>query len=117
MAAVILQPHNRRWACPSCNVTAVSREIVKPGEVVSKLHRCAGQKGLLVPFVEVVGVDLAKHSHVHRIVERGDWAGTEQGLMTDADGKVVMAVQTEREDGYDTHVFPAAAGLTTREPQ
>jgi hypothetical protein len=74
------------------------------------MHPCRGQKGLTVPYVEFHGVELAKNAARHVAVERGDYVGNEKGVTTDAEGKAVMAVRTERPDGsYDCAVFAPSA--------
>jgi hypothetical protein len=48
----------------------------------------------------------------HKVIYREDYVGQERGLVY-KDGKPVMALQTEREDGYDTIVFPGTATVRT----
>ena len=47
MPPVLLTPL-RRWACPNCKQTAITREA-KPH---ARFHTCVGLKGLTAPFVE-----------------------------------------------------------------
>lgn len=100
----------RRWQCPSCDAT----HVTKTPAVITPLHPCRGQKGLSVPYVEVVkGTELRKNSTRHVAVERGDYIGDESGVVHDGDRRAVMAVRTEREDGsYDCHVFAPVATAT-----
>lgn len=102
----LLDP-SKRWECPSCGLQHVTREP-RPH---TPMHPCPGLRGLLAPFVEVVG-ELKKNSVRHVAVEREDYIGDEQGV-----GRV-MAVRTERADGSnDCHVFaPAASGLGKANP-
>lgn len=104
---ILLDP-SRRWECPSCN-----RQLKTDRPVTQiPLHPCKEQRGLMVPFVEVHGVELPKHAARHVVVERGDWVGSEH-VQTDGEGRPVMAVRTERPDGsYDTHVLAPAATAT-----
>jgi hypothetical protein len=102
---VILNP-SKRWQCPSCDAQHVTTEA-RPH---TPFHSCRGQKGLTVPYVEVSGVEYRKNSSRHVVVERGDWVGSEKGVRTDAEGKAVMAVRTERADGsFDCAVFAPSA--------
>lgn len=102
----------KRWECPSCGRRHVTREP-RPH---SELHACPAQHGLMVPFVEVHGTELKKHSVRHVPVEREDYVGTEEGVRFDSEGRAVMAVRTERADGSnDCHVFATAATASTRE--
>lgn len=74
------------------------------------MHPCKGQKGLLVPYVQVHGVELAKNAARHVPVERGDYIGSELGVAHDTEGKAIQAVRTERPDGsYDCAVFAPSA--------
>lgn len=101
----ILDP-TRRWQCPSCE----RQHVTHDPRVVTPMHPCTAQKGLMVPYVEVHGIELAKHSARHVVVERGDYVGGEQGLRTDAEGRVAMGVSTERADGSnDFTVFAPTA--------
>lgn len=106
----LLDP-TRRWECPSCGQQTVTQKPVS----TFPLHACRGQKGLTVPFVEVVGRELRKHSTRHRIVEREDYVGSEL-VQTDGEGRPVMAVQTDRADGSnDSHILvPVATGSLRR---
>jgi hypothetical protein len=94
----------RRFECPSCN-----RQVAKRvAGVVTEMHPCPKFAGLTTPMVEVRGAELRKNSVVHRVVERGDWVGKEQGVPL-VNGQAVMAVRTERSDGYDTNVYAPVA--------
>lgn len=102
--AVPLLNAEKRWECPSCGGQHVTHE---PRPHVP-MHPCKGLGGLLAPFVEVHG-DLVKGSVQHRVVEREDYVGDEQGVPM-IDGRPIMAVRTERADGSnDVHVFPGTA--------
>ena len=91
----------RRWACPNCSFTDVTHEA-RPH---TRYHTCPGLRGLTAPMVPA-------GSRVKvTAVEREDYVGTEQ-VQTDAEGRPVMAVVTERPDGSnDVTVFaPTANG-------
>ncbi len=107
--ATILQPPTRYWSCPSCT----AQHVTHLAQAHTPLHPCAGRLGVLVPYVEVHPGRLVKPAdrRHHRVIERGDYQGTERGLRYDANGRPYMAVHTERPDGsHDTAVFaPAAA--------
>lgn len=80
------------------------------------MHPCKAQKGLMVPYVEVHGVELSKHKVRHVPVERGDYVNGEIGVVHDGEGRAVQAVRTEREDGsYDCHVFAPTATIRTEQ--
>lgn len=108
---MILEPPVRRFECPSCGRQETSRQT----GAVTIGHACPKVAGLSVPYVEVMGSELRKHSVRHVVVERGDWIGDERGVMRDIEGRAVMAVHTERADGsHDTQVFaPSATGTHT----
>jgi hypothetical protein len=109
VAVVILIPE-RHWECPSCRVQHVTR-IQLPHV---PMHQCRAKALMLVPYVEVPPgqSELKKGAVTHRVIERGDYIGSERGIRHDAEGRAVMAVHTERADGsHDTHVFAPAARL------
>jgi len=105
--AVPILAVEKHWECPSCGRQHVTKKPV----VTSELHHCAALNGMIAPFVEVESnAGIAKGSMRLVAVERGDFIGKEVGVRTDAEGKAIMAVQTERADGsHDTHVFAPAA--------
>lgn len=95
----ILQPE-RRWACPSCDLTDVTREA----QPHTRMHACRGLKGLTAPMVPA-GI----HAE-HRAVEREDYINGDL-VQTDGEGRPVMAVYTHRDDGIDCTVYaPTATG-------
>ena len=87
----------RRWACPSCDLTDVTHEA-KPH---SRMHPCAGLAGLTAPMVP------AGTSAKHEAVERGDYIGSDLVQLTD--GRPVMSVVTTRDEGQDCTVFAPTA--------
>ena len=91
----------RRWVCPNCKQTAITREA-KPH---SRMHACAGLRGILAPLVEE-GVKVQVTA-----VDREDYVGAEL-TQTDETGRPVMAVRTDYADGRnDTVVLaPTATG-------
>jgi hypothetical protein len=103
MNVPILTPE-QRWECPTCGAQHVTHEA-RPHV---PMHPCAGLAGFSVPYARVDGTDL--RGVVHRVIERGDYIGGEKVQLT-GDGRPVMAVHTETEDGYDTHAYaPVATG-------
>lgn len=110
MTPPILDP-TRRWECPSCGAQHITRDP-RP---VTPMHQCREHHGLDMPFAEVRAgrLELGRGTVTHRIIERGDWVGKEQGIRM-VDGRAVMAVHTERADGHDTHVFAPIATATAR---
>lgn len=97
---VMLNPPARRWYCPNClaEVETVGRRAGIP------LHPCPQLAGLSAPLVPAgVPADV-------RAVERQDYIGGDM-VHTDGDGRPVMAVVTERDDGQDAAVMaPTAVG-------
>lgn len=105
----ILDP-TRKWQCPSCGL----QHLTKDQRVITPMHPCPKLKGIMAPYVEIThGNELKKHSFAHRVIEREDYVGKEKGIMTNEDGKAIMAVHTEREYGHDTTVFPGTATFYT----
>lgn len=89
------------WVCPNCDVQSVTTEA-RPH---TRFHTCLGLRGLTAPLVKV-GTRVKVTA-----VEREDYVGGES-VQTDAGGRPVMAVVTERDDGMDTAVFaPTATGI------
>lgn len=86
----------QRWTCPACTDTAVTYGSA------DRFHPCRGLAGLLAPMV-LEGV----RAHV-RAVLREDYVGRED-VRRDGDGRPVMAVVTERDDGRDCAVFAPTA--------
>jgi hypothetical protein len=75
------------------------------------MHPCKALSGFLAPFARVDGSDL--QGVVHRVVEREDYIAGEH-VRLDGEGRPVMAIRTERADGYDTHVYAPTATATAR---
>lgn len=96
----VLLKSEHRWSCPNCTTTVVTYL----SEPHSKMHACKGLHGMTVPMVS----DGVK-SRVYA-VERGDYIGKE--LVTlDGEGRPIMSVITERDDGQDCTVYaPTAFG-------
>jgi hypothetical protein len=88
----------RRWTCPNCPVTDVTREP-RPH---TRFHTCRGLKGLTAPLVPA-GTRCKVEA-----VERGDWVGKEM-VQTDGEGRPIMAVVTTRDDGQDCAVLAPCA--------
>ena len=90
----------RRWYCPNCGLTDMTREA-RPH---TRFHTCPKLRGLTAPMLPV-GVKAKVTAH-----EREDYVGTER-VQTDTEGRPVMAVVTTRDNGQDVAVFaPAATG-------
>ena len=98
--AVLLKPPERRWECPLCPQTAVTRQV----EPHSQMHTCAGLAGLTAPMVPA-GTRCKVEAH-----EREDYVGGEI-VQVDANGRPVMSVTITREDGMDCTVYPPTATL------
>ena len=74
----------------------------------TRFHTCLGLNGLTAPMIRA-GIKAEI-----RAVEREDYIGTED-VQTDAAGRPIMAVVTERDDGQDVTVFAPTAHGTIRE--
>lgn len=87
-----------RWSCPNCDLEDVTREA----EVHSRMHTCAGARGMTVPMVPA-GVRA-------KVVlnEREDYVGKEW-VQFDADGRPVMNAVVTRDDGEDVVVYAPCA--------
>lgn len=109
MSVPILTPEHR-WQCPSCGAQKVTHDA-RPH---TPFHPCPKIAGFATPYAQVHGKELA--GVVHRVVEREDYVNGDK-VRTDDNGRAVMAIHTERADGYDTHVFaaPATAAGSTRQ--
>lgn len=101
MGVPILAPPVRRWHCPHCPATDVTREA----EPHTRFHPCGALGGFSAPLIEV-GVDATTVVH-----ERADYIGREHVQLTPA-GRPVMAISTEYGDGRrDVAVYaPTAHG-------
>jgi hypothetical protein len=99
MKGLLLDPPVRRWECPSCDHTDVTREA-RPH---TRMHPCAGLGGITVPMVP------AGTRAEHRLVEREDYVGAERVRLLD--GRPLMNVTTVRDEGQDCTVYaPTAVG-------
>jgi len=76
------------------------------------MHPCRALSGFLAPFARVDGSDL--QGVTHRVVERQDYIAGEH-VRLDGEGRPVMAIHTERADGYDTHVYAPTAVASVKE--
>jgi hypothetical protein len=95
----VLLSAERRWVCPNCTVTDVTREA----QPHTRYHSCSGLYGLSAPMVPA-GV----RAEV-RAVEREDYIGKEEVQM--AEGRPIMSIVTTRDDGQDCSVLaPVATG-------
>lgn len=97
--AQILTPPEQRWECPNCPATDVTREA----EPHTRFHNCPGLAGLSAPMVPA--------GSKARVLanEREDYVGRED-VRLDADGRPVMSITTEHEDGRrDCVVFAPTA--------
>lgn len=88
------------WYCPNCKLADRTREA-RPH---TRFHTCPALRGLTAPMLRA-----GTRAHVYAR-EREDYVGAEK-VQTDAAGRPVMSVVTEREDGQDAIVFaPLAHG-------
>lgn len=96
--AVIIAAPVRRWYCPNCP----AEDRTQNAQPHTRFHPCPGLRGILAPMVEV-GTRAKVYAR-----DREDYVGSEI-VTKDADGRPVMSVVTEREDGQDTAVFAPLA--------
>lgn len=102
--AVLLTPPEKRWACPACTTTAVTRES-RPH---TEMHQCAGLGGLTAPMVEVHGTELPRYAARHVLLDREDYVGPD--IVRMHEGRAVMALVTEHDDGHtDCTVYAPTA--------
>lgn len=91
------------WFCPNCKLEDVSLDRPLPaGSVVSRFHNCPRLAGVIAPL-------LPKGTKAKvTAVERGDYVGSDL-VRLDGNGRPIMSVITEREDGTDCIVFAPTA--------
>jgi hypothetical protein len=100
----VLLATERRWSCPNCTATSVTREATPH----TRMHACAGLAGITAPMVED-GIDCKVEA-----VECEDYMGRDQLFQFDGRGRAISAVVTTREDGNDSAVLaPCAIGRLT----
>lgn len=99
----LLTAPERRWECPNCPATAVTRR----GDVHTEFHICSGLAGLNAPMAPA-GMRCKVEA-----VERQDYVGGED-VQYDGNGRPVMSVITTREDGNDVAVYAPTAHLNLR---
>lgn len=88
----------REWHCPTCGTDHQTRQAGPH----TPFHNCARLGGLSVPFLPV------GTAGEHRALPREDYVRGDQ-VSTDADGRVVMAVTTVRDEGEDRTVYAPCA--------
>jgi hypothetical protein len=101
-APVLLGDGRRAWSCPNCDMTDVT-----PAHVGNRFHTCPGLKGLTAPLVPA-GTKAKVEAR-----DREDYVGRDM-VQTDGDGRPVMSIVTEREDGQDVAVLAPCATATLR---
>ena len=92
----VLLEAEHHWECPSCTQQLVTTNPGLP------MHCCAGLGGLTAPFVP------AGTRAKHEAVDREDYLGSDIP-QRDADGRVVMAIRTTRDEGEDCTVLAPTA--------
>lgn len=102
--SVPLLSTERRWECPNCPATAVTREA-RPH---TEFHHCRGLVGLWSPMV-AAGTRCKVEAR-----EREDYVGREM-VRTDGEGRPVMSVVTTRDDGTDCAVYAPCVTASVRE--
>lgn len=97
---MLLEPPVTRWECPNCDLLDVTRQVGPH----TRMHACRGLGGLTAPMVHA-GTRANVRAH-----EREDYIGSE--IVQMHQGRPVMSVTVERDDGQDALVFAPLA--TTR---
>jgi hypothetical protein len=95
----VILTREQHWVCPNCD----RAEVTEGAD--NRFHTCAGLAGLLAPMV-LEGTRVSV-----RAVVREDYVGSED-VRYDGEGRPVMAVVTERDDGMDRAVFAPTARVT-----
>ena len=95
---VLIEPPLRRWYCPNCGRTSVTREL-RPH---TRFHTCP-KIGMLTAPMLPEGVKAKVEAK-----EREDYVGNEVVQLND-EGRPVMAVTTTRDEGQDAIVFAPTA--------
>ncbi len=104
MRGVALRPVVRVWECPrGCGFKHATQEVAPH----SPYHACPQFGGMEVPLVEE-----GTRASV-RAVEREDFVGQEN-VRLDANGRPVMAVRVETDEGERVNVFAPVAGARLR---
>lgn len=88
------------WHCPNCGLQDATREK-RPH---TRFHNCPRLAGVIAPLLPV-GVKAKITAH-----EREDYVGSD-GVRLDDNGRPIMSVITEREDGQDAIVFAPTVRL------
>jgi len=87
------------WACPNC----MAEDKTSEARPHTRFHQCPGLGGIIAPMLPK-GTKAKVHA-----VEREDYIGNEQVRLQN--GRPIMAVVTEREDGQDVAVFAPTARI------
>jgi len=87
-----------RWECPNCPATDVTHEA----QPHTRFHTCRGLRGLTAPMVPA-----GTRCKVEAL-ERQDYINGDL-VQTDGEGRPVMSVVTERDDGTDVAVLAPCA--------
>ena len=87
------------WECPSCGRQHVTKAN---GNVETPMHSCTEFHGAWMPFVP------AGTKAAYRLNDREDYIGSDIPF-TDAEGRVIMSVTVQREDGEDCFIMAPAA--------
>lgn len=93
----------RFWYCPNCDTKSVTTEA----QPHTRFHSCSGMSGLTAPLVPA-GIKAKVSAH-----EREDYVGSEKVFLHD--GRPVMSITTERDDGQDVVVFAPTATARAQE--
>lgn len=100
MRVPLLAVPERRWSCPNCDHTHATRQV-GPHSV---MHPCAGLAGLSTPMVPA-----GQRCDVRAAV-REDYVGGDD-VTYDGDGRPIMNVTVERDDGEDLFVYAPTAHM------
>ena len=100
MSVPILNP-TQHWECPNCGL----QDVTHNAGVGTRYHNCPKLAGLSAPMLPA-----GTRGHL-RAVERGDYVGKDI-VTKDGNGRPIMAIVTEREEGQDCVVLaPTVTGV------
>lgn len=98
MTVALISPRHF-WYCPNCD----HKDVTEEARPHTRFHACSGLRGLTAPMLPA-GTKAKVSAH-----EREDYIGNERVFLHD--GRPVMSITTERDDGQDVVVFaPTANG-------
>ena len=88
------------WECANRHCMAAARTV----DTKTPFHPCPEMGGAMIPLVHT------GQRVEHRLIERGDYVGAELVQpIVDRRGRLIMSVETHRDDGFSTTIFAPTA--------